>query len=57
MQPAMWPMPHPHSQSRSLSACSTVTFCGAVSPARLNVVTPAKSASFIHPAGNSASDL
>src|SRR5688572_27717773 len=57
MQPAILPMPQPHSQSRSLSACSTVTFCGAVSPARLNVVTPVRSASFVHPSGNSASDL
>ena len=26
-QPAILPMPQPHSQSRSLSACSAVTFC------------------------------
>ena len=49
MQPAILPMPQPHSQSRSLSACMTVTFCGAVRPARLNVVTAARSAAFVQP--------
>ncbi len=56
-QPAILPIPQPHSQSRSLSACSAVTFCGAVRPAKLTDVTDARSASLIQPSGNSLSDL
>ena len=50
-------MPQPHSQSRSLSACITVTFCAAVRPAKLTPVTEARSADLVHPSGNSLSAL
>ena len=57
MQPATLPMPQPHSQSRSLSACITVVFCAAVRSVKLTVVTDARSADLVQPAGNSLSDL
>ena len=56
-QPAMLPMPQPHSQSRSLSACITVTFCAGVRSVRLTVVTEAQSADLVQPSGNSLSAL
>ena len=55
-QPAIFPIPQPHSQSRSFSACSAVTFCCAVSPAKLTPVTDARSAALVHPSGNSLSE-
>ena len=55
-QPAIFPIPQPHSQSRSLSACSAVTFCCGVSPSKLTPVTEARSADLVHPSGNSLSE-
>ena len=57
MQPAILPMPQPHSQSRSLSACITVTFCAGVRSVRLTVVTDAQSLDLVQSAGNSLSAL
>jgi hypothetical protein len=57
MQPAILPMPQPHSQSRSFSACITVVFCAGVRSVRLTVVTEARSADLVQPSGNSLSDL
>src|SRR5262247_1291308 len=47
MQPAILPIPQPHSQSRSLSACMTVTFCAVVRSVRLTVVAVARSADLV----------
>src|SRR4051812_14784233 len=57
MQPAILPMPQPHSQSRSLSACMTVTFCAGDRSVRLTVVVDARSADLVQPSGNSLSAL
>ena len=56
-QIATLPMPQPHSQSRSFSACMAVVFWAALSPSQLTPATPVSSVDFIQPAGNSASLL
>ena len=38
-QPAMWPMPQPHSQSRSFSACMAAVFCPSLIPSKLMPAT------------------
>ena len=56
-QPAILPMPQPHSQSRSLSACITVTFCAGVRSVRLTVVTEAQSLDLVQSVGELALGL
>ena len=56
-QPAILPMPQPHSQSRSFIACIAAVFCPAAIPSKLIPATPTRSADFSQPAGKSASLL
>ncbi len=56
-QMATLPMPQPHSQLRSFSACMAAVFCRSLRPSQLSPATPVSSVDFIQPAGNSASLL